>query len=68
MSLKISRNIDPIENEIGKDKFVLDLSDHIIYVTSVTYLIVPCIHKYPKCIQPEMSWLFFVCDTIEPFC
>ena len=34
MSLKISRNIDPIENEIGEDKFVLDLSDHIIYVKS----------------------------------
>ncbi len=28
MSLKISRNIDPIENEIGEDKFVLDLSDY----------------------------------------
>ena len=26
MSLKISRNIDPIENEIGEDKFVLDLT------------------------------------------
>ena len=34
MSLKISRNIDPIEKEIGDDKFVLDLSDHIIYVKS----------------------------------
>ena len=34
MSLKISRNIDPIENEIGEDKFVLDLSDHIILVKS----------------------------------
>ena len=34
MSLKISRNIDPIENEIGEDKFVLDLSEHIIYVKS----------------------------------
>ena len=34
MTLKISRNIDPIENEIRKDKFVLDLSDHIIHVKS----------------------------------
>ena len=34
MSLKISRNIDPIENEIGEDKFVLDLSDYIILVKS----------------------------------
>ena len=34
MSLKISRNIDPIENEIGEDKFVLDLSDHILHLKS----------------------------------
>ena len=40
MSLKISRNIDRIENEIGEDKFVLDLSDHIIYVKLLTLMIV----------------------------
>ena len=34
MTLKISRNIDPIEKEIGDDKFVLDLSDHIIHLKS----------------------------------
>tara|TARA_B100000609_G_C17185087_1_gene419279 strand:+ start:75 stop:296 length:222 start_codon:yes stop_codon:yes gene_type:complete len=32
--LKISKNVDPIENEIGEDKFILKLSDHIIHIKS----------------------------------
>ena len=34
MSLKISKNVDPIENEIVDDKFILELSDHIIHIKS----------------------------------
>ena len=32
--LKISKNVDPIESEIVDDKFILELSDHIIHIKS----------------------------------
>lgn len=32
--LKISKNVDPIENEIVDNKFILELSDHIIHIKS----------------------------------
>lgn len=33
-NLKISVNVDSIENEIDQDKFLLNLSDHILYLKS----------------------------------